>query len=293
MPSRNFLLSLSIIACAVIAPFQCVIPAPANTHRVNCEAIPGLSQAIASKKARFLIFGELHGTSEIPAFITDVICQLSIDRPLVLALEFTRDDGQAVENYIHSNSPDAAASFLERGDWVDLTRDGRTSEAMLRMIVRLQQLVRAGRRVDVEGIIPQALNEELSQSYYELGIANELAGAASRHSEAMVVVLIGNVHARKSEMREYALSPAASLLPPADVTSLRNSPTGGSAWNCQSDTCGEHAITVDDKLPRGVALDAKKYSGYDGYFSVGEPYSTSKPASPHSRVIDSDTVPIQ
>jgi hypothetical protein len=54
--------------------------------------------------------------------------------------------------------------------------------------------------------------------------------------------------------------------------------------------CGEHAITVDDKLPRGVALDAKKYSGYDGYFSVGEPYSASKPASPHSRVVDGDPV---
>jgi hypothetical protein len=38
--------------------------------------VSGLLEAMESTKARFVVFGEVHGTSEIPDFFADAVNQL-------------------------------------------------------------------------------------------------------------------------------------------------------------------------------------------------------------------------
>jgi hypothetical protein len=225
------------------------------------------------------------------------VCQLSSTKPVVVALEFGREDGQALDQYIHGDSKITASGVLSRGAWVDVTRDGRTSKAMFLMIERLRQLAHDGRHVDVVGIQPTE-NDVLAQNYSELGMADALRRSASTHPDATILVLVGNIHARKIVISRPddpdGLRPAASLLPPSDVLALRNESAGGAAWYCSADVCGEHAIDAPRSThSRQVVIDPRTYDGYDGYFSVGHEYTPSKPATAHSRTVDEGTVPVR
>jgi hypothetical protein len=239
-------------------------------EEVRCATVEGLSGAVESKKPRFVIFGETHGTSEIPRLFGDAVCQLSASKEILIALEFESQDGQNLNKYIKRAEPSA----VTRGAWADSERDGRTSKAMFSMIERLRQLSRAGRHIEIVGVVPSEV-DDLPQSYYELGMANELRRAAISHPQATIVVLIGNIHARKVPLG--TLRPAASLLPPDDVLSLVNETMGGNAWNCQADGCSAHSMTATGVHSRGVTIDPKAHDGYDGSFSVGRPYSGSAP----------------
>ena len=265
-----------VLALAAMIPAQ---SGAAATLPPACTPVSGLSDAMGSMKARFLVLGEIHGTSEIPEFFADAICQLSETQPVLVLLEFDRRDGQLIDRYIHGDARVTARILLATGDWAR-GRDGRTSKAMFSMIGRLRQFVLAGRQVAVEGIIPSD-NLELPQSYYELGIANEMRRAAATHKDSAVLVLVGNLHSRKSSLPEMAnIRPAISMLPPDDVLSLRNDIASGHVWNCQKDGCREHETVPPTPLhPRGIVVDVKANEGYDGYFSVGSDYTASAPVT--------------
>jgi hypothetical protein len=245
-----------------------------------CRPVSGLSDAVKSTKPRILVFGEVHGTSEIPEFFADAICQLSETRPILVLLEFDQHDGELLDRYIHGDPRVTTAVLVSTGVWAERRRDGRTSKAMLSMIGRLRKLALAGRKLAVTGIVPTD-NFELPQKYYELGIANEIRRATATHKDSAVLVLIGNLHARKTALPEMAsVRPAISLLPPDDVLSLRNDIASGHAWNCQTDGCHEHETVPPTPLhPRGIVVDAKANEGYDGFFSVGQDYTASSPAT--------------
>jgi hypothetical protein len=243
-------------------------------EEVQCATVEGLSDAVEANKPRFVIFGEMHGTSEIPRLFGDAVCQLSASKAILVALEFESQEGQNLNTYIKGAGPSTAGRIITTGSWADPERDGRTSKAMFSMITRLRQLRRAGRRIEIVGVVPPEVSD-LPQNYYELGIANELRRAAISRPEATIVVLIGNIHARKVALG--ALRPAASLLPPDDVLSLINEATGGNAWNCQADGCSPHPMTASSVRSRGVIINPAARDGYDGSFSVGRPYSASAP----------------
>jgi len=245
----------------------------------SCVPVEGLAETLASRPARFVVFGELHGTLEIPQFFGDVVCQLSEKKPVVVALEFVREDGEAIQQFIHSKTK-SDKSFLRRGNWAAESQDGRTSLAMFSLVGRLRQLVQAGHSVEVVGIIPSE-NDDLPQNYYELGIANELRRAASAHPSETVILLIGNVHAGKNVLTQFqGLRPAVSLLPPDDVVALHNDGLKGTAWQCKADTCGVHEVGgLGTAGARGIVIDSTRYEGFDGYFSIGENYTPSKPAA--------------
>jgi hypothetical protein len=241
-----------------------------------CTPVAGLSDATESTKHRFLVFGEVHGTSEIPEFFADTICQLSESKPILVLLEFDRRDGQLINRHIHADVRVTAPILL--ANWTERVNDGRTSKAMLAMIGRLRQLVLAGRKLAVAGIKPDNFEQPAK---YELAMANEIRGAAAAHRGSAVLVLVGNLHSRKTSLPALAnVPPAISLLPPDDVLSLRNDIASGHVWNCQGDGCHEHETVPPTPLhPRGIVVDAKAYEGYDGFFSVGRDYTASAPAT--------------
>jgi len=263
------------VAAAMVSQSVMASPSPPA-----CMPVSGLLEAMESTKVRFVVFGEVHGTSEIPDFFADAVCQLSESRPILVLLEFDRHDGHVIDRYVHGD-PGVTASVLgTAGDWAARVKDGRTSKAMFSMIGRLRQLAVAGRQVAVEGVVPRD-NFKLPQSYYELGIANAMRRAAAAREGSLVLLLIGNLHSRKTSLPEMAdIRPAISFLPPEDVLSLRNDVASGHVWNCQKDGCHEHETVPPTPLhPRGIIVDAKAHEGYDGFFSVGKDYTASAPAA--------------
>ncbi len=239
-----------------------------------CDPIPGLSRLMDASKPRFVIFGEIHGTLEIPRLFFDAVCQLSVGRTVVVALEFGTQDADAIQLYVSGTGSITGGAITSRGAWTDDDRDGRTSAAMFELIQRLRQLRLTGRSIEVAGIIPEDPGD-LPQSYYELGMANHLRIAATHHPDAIIVALVGNIHARKTSMA--GLRPAASFLPSQDVRALLNDSSGGNVWNCRGDRCGVYPMSNAPIKDRGITTNLQHRSGYDGSYSVGRPYTASPP----------------
>jgi hypothetical protein len=164
------------VAAAIVSQSVMASPSPPA-----CMPVSGLLEAMESTKVRFVVFGEVHGTSEIPDFFADAVCQLSESRPILGLLEFDRHDGHVIDRYVHGDPGITASVLGTAGDWAARVKDGRTNKAMFSMIGRLRQLAVAGRQVAVEGVVPRD-NFKLPQSYYELGIANAMRRAAAAES---------------------------------------------------------------------------------------------------------------
>jgi uncharacterized iron-regulated protein len=67
----------------------------------GCGEPLALPSAVAA--ADFIVVGELHGTNESPTFTGRIVCALSEDKPVALALEFNADLQDAFDDYVSSD----------------------------------------------------------------------------------------------------------------------------------------------------------------------------------------------
>lgn len=245
-----------------------------------CPSLPGVQLLWANPQTRFVIFGEYHGTAEIPALFADVVCHASGSRPVIVALEMQANTQPAFDAFMASDgSAPARSAFLASRAWPN-SPDGRSSEAILAMIERVRALKAAGRPVRLVGFLPQGRPPAFNQNYHELGMAAALAEAAFADPTALVVTLVGNVHSSKTPLEfETTLVPAAMHLPDAHTIALTYAPAGGRAWNCRQSGCGDNPFNGSDTSPRGVKLYGETRKGYDGAYSPGRPYTASPPAT--------------
>jgi hypothetical protein len=252
---------------------------PASLRVTGCEPVPGLAQLMAERNPRFLILGEAHGTSEIPKFFGDVVCNVSQSGPVVVALEWSEREQTAVERYLKSAGELAdRAALLKSSIWSRQFADGRSSRAMLQLLERLRQLRAMGRQLTVVPVQPTGPFDRVSQDYYEVAFANGLVRAALSVRSSVVIALLGNWHAAKESENPDAFRPMAEHLPTADVVSVQFRAAGGSAWNCQSDGCGPHTVTKLTSSGRAITMTPSDRA-FDAFFSLGGPVSASEPAN--------------
>ncbi len=75
------LIIFSMFVLMVTATLSIAIPA----QRRTCQSVSGLSGLL--ERGNILLFGELHGTQQAPAFIADVVCITAKKRiPITLGL---------------------------------------------------------------------------------------------------------------------------------------------------------------------------------------------------------------
>ena len=100
----------------------------------RCSMPPGWDE-VDRLHPRYVVFGELHGTREAPAFVTQVVCALAARGKRVLfAIEHPATEDEALRDAW--NLPERRfADALFRTAWT-LSNDGRDSRAMFDMIVR-------------------------------------------------------------------------------------------------------------------------------------------------------------
>ena len=284
--------------------------APADRERVSACAVPTGWSAVARRRTRYIIFGESHGSKEAPAFVGATACGLARKgERLLVAIEHQAPENDALQ--AAWKLPESRfASALRLTGWKG-RNDGVASEAMFELLTRLHALKSAGRRIDVVGfngarddIQRERFKALPGQGPHEAAQAENIRLAAEAKAYDHVLVLVGNLHARKQPVIRGGVSfepMAMRLAPPNAVTSLVMTHGPGSTYSCRlkpgavldpgkplpanSLDCSNHPTrgTLDLDKPPFMALGTMPGSdpdpAYDGFFWVG-PVTGSPPAVP-------------
>ena len=121
------------------------------------------------------------------------------------------------------------------------------------------------------------------QTPYERGMAQHLLEAGQQHPQARVLVLVGNLHARRAEwtgsMGRPTWRPIAMHLPQDELLTFDLGYQDGEVFNCSESGCGPSRVASNDSgLPR-VELSSSQ-PAYNGIWAVG-PLSASPPLGAH------------
>lgn len=247
-----------------------------------CAPPPGF-EALLDMPQRFIVVGESHGTTEAPAAFAEMVCAVSASGPVTVALELPSGMQPQLDSFLTAPDEASALAALEGTPFLDpRMNDGRTSRAMLEMLLAVRQLRTQGRDLVLHAFQPSSPRpRELNQAWYELDMAHALAMAAYTRPQSKVLVLVGNLHARKARLERFpdVGVPAAGHLPAAEVLTLNVAQQGGEEWNCQPE-CGVHpSHGVYDLGARGVILSPSEDGAYDGVLALG-PSTASPPIRP-------------
>jgi hypothetical protein len=296
---------------AMMAPLLAgASPAGAQPLSKTACALPQGWSAVAARKTRYILFGEVHGSREAPAFVGTTVCALAArGKRLLVAVEHHSADDPALQAAWALPHAQFPAALRLRG-WAG-RYDGVASEAMFALLVRLHELKSRGRRIDVvafNGARDEAQRARFSdlpgQGPHEAAQAENIRRAAEAKRYDHVLVLVGNLHARKQpvERRGAAYEPMAMrLAPAAAITSLNMAHAGGTLWNCllrpgtviepgkplppSAIACASHVARSPVNLHRvpfigiGTPPHGDSTGAYDGFFWLGE-VSGSPPAVP-------------
>lgn len=262
------LLAASLHAAALDAPAQ-------------CRPIPG-AEALWRDDVRYVFVGETHGTTEAPAAFADLVCAALEQGPVTVSVEYGEDMQPTLDVFMAADSDTAARAVLAAyayGPFVH--HDGRGSQAMLDLLLRLRAMAQAGQDLTLVASVPDSPRVEgFSQSYREMDRAALWGRQAMARPQARILVLVGRVHAEKVRRVGSPLGlPAAAHIRPEETLSLTLAHQGGEAWMCL-DECGAAPIpTTDALVARGVVLAPQQNGRFDGLLALG-PVTASPPVKP-------------
>jgi len=247
-----------------------------------CEP-PAGTDALLSMPQRYIVIGESHGTTETPNAFAQMVCAAAERGPVTVALELPTAMQSRLDAFLAAPDEAAALAALEGAHFMNpRMNDGRSSRAMLDMLLSVRQLRIQGRDVAFHAFQPSnSRPRELSQAWYELDMGHALAGAVYARPQSKILVLVGNLHARKTGFERFpdVGLPAIGHLPAAEVLTLNVAQQGGEAWNCQPDCGVNPSRAVYDAEARGVILEASDDGAYDGVLALG-PSTASPPVRP-------------
>lgn len=241
---------------------------------------------------RVVLVGETHGNDQAPAFIGRMVCGLlKQNRPVILALERDEAEQAATERFLASaGTPADVHTLLEQAEWNSTMQDGRSSQAMLKLLDQVRMWRRAGQpvrllmmrkqqRFDVPAGSASAATMDLKsrQAKLDSDMADSVTAALEDHPKHIAVVLAGTFHtAVGSKMHQDmigapSMGEVLSARMPVHVIGLSGG--AGESWVCfQQNRCGPQSLHAGDwNLP-----DART----DTRIQLG-PITASRPAAIH------------
>lgn len=211
---------------------------------------------------RMILLGEKHATTEIPQLVGALVAELSHREPIVLALEFPRNEQAAMQQYLASDGGPAARAALRSGSYWQVNgvqHDGRRNEAVFDLFEQLRVLKGAGRDIR---LLPFDTVPGATRSHHERdhAMAEYLRNQFDADPSARFVVLAGNVHAmlrRPGYAPPEMQQPMGSYLIDRDAYSVNISAREGQFWGCIGGQCAaidERPARVDSgPAPEGDA----------------------------------------
>lgn len=247
----------------------------------DCTDIAGWDAVLADDATRWIVLGEMHGNNESPAVFADAVCHTARSRAVVAALELPDTMQPQIDAFLASDGGvDAQQALLAAPFWHETFKDGRSSGAMFRMIQRLQVMYRQHMVQGIVAFQATGFTAQPSQAEYEAALAARVEQAAA--GGATVLVLVGNVHARLTEVHfGTTYLPMAAHLPHGQTITMDISSLGGETWGCtgQPIACGPIPMRGDGLLldrPE-VRLGDMAGADYSGVLDLGGPISVSAP----------------
>ena len=229
------------------------------------------------KAGEVVLFGELHGTQEIPAFVGRVACQaLQRGIPVQIGMEIFKEEQVALDAFVSSSGDQAAQDLLLQGAfWRRSYQDGRSSQAHLGLIRWAQQAKQNKLPVRVYAFDQE---QQEGQAARETTMAKEINAQYQKAPNALHLILVGNLHARTKAGAPWdpslvwmGVHLAASL---PSLTTLNALYSGGEAWVCMGATSADcKATPMKGSAPTEKILqlfETPDESGYNGTFFVGE-----------------------
>jgi hypothetical protein len=257
-------------------------PAPPPVAAGGCEATRLLPEHLLAE-GHVVVLGEVHGTEASPRAAGDVACQaLEAGRRVVLALEIPDEETARLETFLAGGDREA---LLAGPFWRRDYQDGRSSGAMVELLTRAGALRRAGRPLAV-----LALDASAPGVDRDAHMAERLLAARRDAPQALVVALVGNLHARPRLSLPRSLAwrvrQAGSALSAVWLASAE-----GTTWMCDAGTresCGVHPLRGEDRGPTPFfeAEGAAVPLGFEGLLYLGparaSPPALSAPSGPAS-----------
>ncbi|MFN0026845.1 MAG: hypothetical protein ACKV2O_06620 [Acidimicrobiales bacterium] len=176
-----------------------------------------------------LVFGELHGTNEIPAAIARLVNQsAALGRRMVLALELP--SMTRVSDYVTGTSP-AGAGLADLSVWWR-TVDGRSSKAMAGLIDHARHLARA-HDLEVVCLDTGQIRHPADLHERERHLARQFTQTCESAGDACVIGLVGSAHAWIGDDVHLNGGPSMATIVHQAVPELRTiqfESAGGEAW---------------------------------------------------------------
>lgn len=211
----------------------------------SCGVIDRLPPHVLEK--RFVLFGETHGTNEIPALVGRVACtHLSKGEQVIVALELSSSQQEHVNRFLDSDGSPKAIADLTSGSWFwsrpSRQHDGRASVAMLSLLDALRRFKVSGLPVNVVAADLAAIDKQSSRSpaqQREDSIAGRIGAAIAENPKAVVLGLFGSFHTAvaRTVMNGTDYEPAGYQLRSRNVYSIGVTFSSGSAWVCLRGEC--------------------------------------------------------
>ncbi len=293
------------VGVPALAMFLALLGVSGSMASAECQPIGGLEPLITPNS--LLILGEIHGTSESPAFAAAVACHVvSTGRSLVFGLELTAEEAERIEPFLASEGTESdRKALLAGGRWRSAYQDGRSSQAMADLLEKLRSLRAEGgavevilfdRQPDEGGVVPAegetAADDEPFDRDREM--AQALAEGLSASEADVAVVLTGNIHSRVTvgvpwdaqlEPMTYHLLRDENGLAPGDrmrtLISLDVGSRGGEAWMCRGPSPSSCGVRRFGGRSDRASWEVERYeavdSGHHGKYHIGVS-SASPPA---------------
>lgn len=218
----------------------------------------------------------MHGTTEVPAFVSALLCDLvESDIPIRFGIEASRDQSEDINGLVQ-NAFSNADAYAAAPDMWDVP-DGRSSKAVLNFLHQISEWRIQGADIGVFAFdfAPDSFPEDLDKGRHA-SMANSVDAATTDFDGAIVLVAGGYHTPIVRRTMEPVSGSMANLITSRPVVSLDMAHAGGSAYVTYS-LGGSELITGELSLSPSNAGDFGDWSieiepfgvHYRGVFSVG------------------------
>lgn len=253
--------------------FLLILLVPLRAGAADCDSFPHADTLL--RPGVIVLLGEIHGTDQCPAVVSTLVCRaLQLGLRVNVGLEIPIEEQPRIDRYLSSAGTKRDRDSLLAGEfWQRSYQDGRSSQAMVRLIESLRQITSdttsALRVLAIDG--PD--RPEGRDSF----MANRLVTAHSEWQPAFTIALTGNIHNRLITGSHFDpdYQPMGYDVwlqsPEFEVFALDLAHSGGTAWICSAQTgCGVVPLSGHASDPGVELFPAKPSEPYSGRFHVGE-----------------------
>lgn len=234
------------------------------------------------KAGDVVLFGEIHGTAEIPAFVSLIACRaLQRGIPVRIGMESYKEEQERLDAFVSSGDKATQDALLQGEFWTRPVQDGRSSIAHFGLIQWAQRAKKDKQKIDVYSFDSERSQQQAER---ENNMANQIIEQQKQAPEALHLILVGNFHARTKVGAPWDPSLVwmgvllAKALP--SLTALNVSYSNGEAWVCFGSAAEDCEVSPMKGTPAAdpstqlSLFETPDENGYHGVFFVGELHSS-------------------